>query len=94
MTDEELRELQELAHQLDELTKHPGWKVLVDFAWNGDGMIGAKQRYLVGGSCKTTDEYQKYAGWVAGAQAVLQAPVAVAAIRDRESEKAIAPDDE
>ena len=88
MDDDRLRDLQELAFELEELTKHPGWPVLVDFALNGDGMLGHKQKYLLDGKCKTPEEYKEYAGWIAGCRAVLNAPALNGAIRDRESAKA------
>ena len=87
MTDDQLRELQELAHQLDELTRHPGWAVLVNYAHYGDGMQAQQQKRVLAGSCKTPEEYQRWTGWIAGSQAVLDIPETVMAIRDRESAK-------
>ena len=85
MTEDELRELQELAHKLEELTRHPGWPVLVDYAHFGDGMQQSRQKYLLGGLCKTPEEYQKYVGWVSGSQSVLDIPKMVAGLRDKYS---------
>ena len=88
MTADELRELQELAFQLEELTKHEGWAVLRDYCNFGDGMLAHHQKYLLNGLCKSTDEYQKYAGWVQGASAVLAAPQKVREMANRYSVKA------
>lgn len=88
MTEDELRQLQELAYQLEELTAHPGWSVLIDYVHNGAGMLGAHQRYLLAGSCKSPEEYQKYAGWVHGSLAVLEAPVNVRKLADKYSVQA------
>lgn len=85
MTDDELRELQELAHQLEELTRHPGWKVMVDYVHFGAGMLAHHQKYLLSGNCKSPEEYQRYAGWVAGSQAVLDAPANVRKMSDKYS---------
>ena len=75
MNDDELRQLQENAFQLEEMTKHPGWAVLVDYANFGPGGQSHHQKYLLLGNCKTPDEYQKYVGWVAGCQHVLDIPL-------------------
>jgi len=88
VTPDQLRDLQELAHQLDELTRHPGWQVFVNYAQFGDGMMSAQQARVLNGSCKSPEEYQRWTGWIAGSQAVLNIPATVAAIRDRESAKA------
>lgn len=88
MTPDALRDLQELAHQLHELTQHPGWAVFVHYARHGDGMQFAQQRRVLNGSCATPEEYQRWTGWIAGSQAVLDIPATVAGIRDRESAKA------
>lgn len=82
MEADELRELQELASALEELTKHEGWQVLVDYAWHGPGMRTHHQTYVLNGVCKTPEEYQKYVGWLAGAQAVIDIPASVAKMRD------------
>ncbi len=87
MDDQQLRDLQQLASELEELTTHLGWPVLVHYATNGDGMIAHHQSFILNGSCKNPEEYQKYAGWLAGANAILNIPQIVGAIRDRESLK-------
>ena len=87
MTDEELRQLQEEAHQLEELTRHPGWQVFTRLAQNGDGMVAANERRVLHGNCETTDEYQKWVGWLSGARTILGIPEATALKRDRESAK-------
>lgn len=91
MEADKLRDLQELAHQLEELTKHPGWKVFVHYAHYGDGMMEAHQKRVLSGACKTPEDYQREAGWLAGAEAVLKIPELVALVRDRESAKGADP---
>lgn len=88
MNPDQLRELQELAHQLEELTKTDAWKILVDYAQYGDGMLASHQKYLISGLCKTTEEYQKQAGWVQGCLAVLNAPENVRKMSDKYSAEA------
>lgn len=85
MNEDELRELQELAHQLEELTRHQGWGILVDYVQNGAGMLGKHQNYLVAGNCKNPEEYQKYVGWIQGAMAVLSAPQTIREMSDKYS---------
>lgn len=74
MNDEQLRELQELAYQLSELTNHPGWQVFKDFVLFGDGGQAAKQRYVIGGKCRDDKDYMFHTGWIAGSQFALDAP--------------------
>ena len=73
MTDDDLRALIEQHHQLVELTKHPGWEVLVDYALNGPAGSMSKQHRLVNGGAKDWDDYQRQTGWLAGAHHVLDA---------------------
>ena len=71
MTEEEARERIEVAFQLEQLTQHPGWPVLRDFV---QSRAVAKQNRLLTGSITHIEEYKKEAGWLAGANDVLQAP--------------------
>lgn len=94
MNAEQLRELQELAHQLDELTKHPGWEVYVDFVLFGAGGQRHHQQRVISGACKTTEEYQHQVGWIAGSQHALDAPKNVRKMADDYSKKAGQSDDQ
>jgi hypothetical protein len=78
MTQDELRALVEQAHQLDELTKHPGWEVLTDFVYHGGGGSVKRQHRLVNGQLTTFEEYVKETGWLQGAHHVIEAPKTVA----------------
>jgi hypothetical protein len=74
VTREQARELTERAHQLDELTKHPGWAVLVDWTRHGPAGAANRQRGLLAGNAKSLEDYQYEVGWLAGAEHVLDAP--------------------
>ena len=80
MTQDELRALVEQHHQLDELTKHPGWEVLVDYVLHGGGGSVKRQHRLVNGQLTTYEEYVKETGWLQGAHHVLEAPKTVLAM--------------
>ena len=89
MTDAETRRaLIEQAHQLNELTRHPGWAVLVDYMETR--MRGEKLRIL-NGKCTDLDDYRKMSGLLLGVHAVLDAPKVVQEIADnarrREAER-------
>jgi len=70
MDDNELRELQERAHQIRELAKHPSWALLTDYC---STVINAKNRFLLNGGAKTIEDYRADAGWISGAMFVLNA---------------------
>ena len=78
MTDDELRELQELHHQLEELERHSGWEVLKDFVLHGPAGSMGRQSRVVNGGTRDWDEYQRETGWLAGAHHVLEARSKVA----------------
>lgn len=84
MTPDEIRDLQERAFQLDELTKHPGWVVLQDFVVNVAG-LRAWQDSILGGSAKTTDQYQHLVGKIAGCEHALYAPRRARELADKYS---------
>lgn len=73
------RALIEQAHQLRELTKHPGWAVLVDFM--EIRMRGDKLKVL-NGKCVDLDDYRKLTGSLQGIHAVLDAPKIVQELAD------------
>lgn len=73
MTEEEKRELQERAHLVEELTKHPGWEVLVDLAHFGPGGSATHQRQVISG-VKDWDDYQVAVGIIRGIHHVTEAP--------------------
>lgn len=87
LDDERYRALQEQAHLLAELEKHPGWPVLVDYA---QAVVGQPlRRKLLNGGCKTLDDYQRAAGELAGIERVLAAPNTVRAMLDNEQEQRV-----
>lgn len=70
MTDNELRELQERAHQIRQLHQQPGWAMLADYA---QAVKEAKLRELVHGQGRTLEQHREAAGFVQGVQFVLAA---------------------
>lgn len=70
MNDDELRDLQERAHQIRELQAMPQWAMLHDYV---SAMVNAKNRSLLNGNAKTIEEYRADAGWINGALFVLNA---------------------
>lgn len=81
MTDDEFRALQEQAHQLRELTRHPGWAVLVDFSF--ERMKATKQAVL-NGNVADIEKYKQHTGWLRGIHDTLDAAAAVEAMVDGE----------
>lgn len=73
------RALIEQAHQLDELAKHPGWPVLVDFMLTK--MKKDKGRVL-DGTVKEYSEYQKLTGYFHGVHDTLDAHETVARLAE------------
>ena len=71
MATDQKRGRQEDAHQLRELTLHPGWRVLTDQVRN---QLDAKQAALIAGVPKDFAAYKWEAGWCRGALDVLEAP--------------------
>lgn len=84
MNDEDFRALIEQAHQLGELTNHPGWAVLVDYM--EVRMRGDKLKIL-NGNCRDLDDYRKTAGFLVGAHAVMDAPKIVNEAVAREKQR-------
>jgi hypothetical protein len=74
VTDDELRDLAESAHQLDELTKHPGWAVFTELA---DMELDKHRRSVLGGALDP-DRYRREAGVIAGGEMVARIPEHVA----------------
>ena len=77
MSDADVRRaLIEQAHQLHELTKHPGWPILVDYA-NDQIMRPMKYRVLNDGNIPELAEYKKLAGFLMGMHRALDIPAEV-----------------
>ena len=91
MTDDEYRDMQEVAHQLRELTKHSGWGALVEYAHTA---MRTTKDGLLNGNVANIDEYRKRAGWLTGIHFVIEAPATMAKIvegeRVRREERAAA----
>jgi len=68
MDENELRNLQEQAHQIRELQNQPGWLILRDYV---RAHIQRKQHFLLNGNAKTLEDYRAVAGWVQGAEFAL-----------------------
>ncbi len=84
MTNEEYRALVEQSHQLQQLTEHPGWAVLVDYIKTV--VLAPRKDRLLNGAIDSLDEYKKQAGFCAGAEWVLNAHEVIGnqALRERE----------
>lgn len=80
MDEAELRDLQERAHQIRELTKTSGWELLRDYVAT---VLNAKNRGLLNGNAKTLEDYRADAGFISGAQFVLGAADELEARIDR-----------
>lgn len=70
MEENELRELQERAHRIRQLTSTPDWELLRDYC---STIINAKNRHLLNGNAKSIEDYRADAGWISGAMFVLNA---------------------
>lgn len=71
MNDADYRALIERAHQVRELTKEPGWQVLVN---DVTAQAGEWNKRLLGGHATTVEEYRAWAGRVQGLKAFLDIP--------------------
>jgi hypothetical protein len=71
MNDLEYRDLQERSALIEELSKHPGWTMLVDRA---HATLAARQQRLIGGRIKDYEEYRAECGFIDGAFFVLHLP--------------------
>lgn len=89
MTDEEYRALQEQSHMLEELRRHPGWPVLVDYVETYSK--GERLRVLRGGL--SHDEYQHQTGYLSGLFRVLDAPEKVSAMLTNEVNRRVEHDE-
>lgn len=74
MEDDDYRALIEQAHQVRELTKHPGWDVFVDYLRFGGGGAARKQHDLVNGAAKDYVDYSRIVGWLDGVDYAINAP--------------------
>ena len=74
LTEDEYRALVEQAHQVYELTQHPGWEVFLDYLRFSDGALAARQVQLLKGAARTWEDYQHRTGFIAGVQYAIDAP--------------------
>lgn len=70
MKAEEARRIVEQAHHLSRLLEFPEWHVLDGYVREA---MAVKQRGMVNNGCNSMEEYRFMAGWLAGAQYVLDA---------------------
>jgi hypothetical protein len=70
LEENELRDLQERAHLIREMTRTPAWELLRDYC---STVVDAKTRNLLSGHAATVEEYRADAGFVSGARFVLEA---------------------
>ncbi len=71
MTDEKYRALVEQSFQLNELTNHPGWPVLVDYMLTV--VLKPRKDRILNGNLDSLDEYKRIAGFCQGSEWVLNA---------------------
>lgn len=74
MDDDTLRALQEQAHQLEELTKHPGWPVFVDYLHT---IMESDKKAVLNGLHDDIGKYKSATGRLIGIHAALDAPLHV-----------------
>lgn len=79
LSEDEKRELIENDFQVQQLTQHPGWAVLLDFVVNAGG-LRAWQTAVLNGGAKTTEAYQHMVGKIQGCEHVINAPDRIAAM--------------
>lgn len=72
LNDDELRALQEDAHMLEELTKHPGWSIFVGYC---HAIMDGDKRRVLGGVLADPLEYKAVTGRIVGIHDVLNAPI-------------------
>lgn len=87
------RALIEQAHQLNELTKHPGWAILMDYA-NYQVMAPVKKRILNDTNIVDIAEYKRIAGFVIGVHRALDIPKEVQALADNARKRAAEHDED
>lgn len=80
------RALIEQAHQLRELTKHPGWAVLLDYAQFK--IINPQQAKVNDGNVADLAEYKKLAGFLQGVRRAVNIPVEVGTLADNARRRA------
>ncbi len=78
MTDDELAAVIEQSYQLNDLTNHPGWPILVDFVQSV--ILAPQKKKLLGGTISNFEEYKRWAGFCSGAERVLEAHQVVAKV--------------
>lgn len=88
--DAEYRALQEQAHLLNELTRHPGWPVLVDFM---ETVSRAAKLRVLNGKLGTVDEYKSITGELVGIHKVLDAPAVVQGMLESERDQRVEADE-
>lgn len=84
--DDDYRALQEQAHQLNELTRHPGWAVLVDFM---ETISRAAKLRVLNGGIDNLDAYKSITGELVGIHKVLDAPSVVRGMVEEEKRQRV-----
>lgn len=89
-SDEDYRALQEQAHLLEELTRHPGWPVLVDFM---EAISKAAKLRVLNGKLDSIDSYRSTTGELVGIYKVLDAPSVVRGMVEAEQQQRVERDE-
>lgn len=89
-SDEDYRALQEQAHMLDELTRHPGWAVLVDFL---EVISRAQKLRVLNGNIDSHDSYKSITGELVGIHKAIDAPKVVAKMLEDEKAQRVERDE-
>lgn len=82
MNDDEYRALQEQSHLLTELTRQPGWPVLVDFL---EVISRSAKKRLLNGNIADFDAYKAVTGELVGIYKAIDAPSVVAGMLENET---------
>lgn len=90
MNDDEYRALQEQAHLLQELTRHPGWPVLVDFL---EVISRSAKKRVLNGNLDSIDAYKSVTGELVGIHKAIDAPSVVAGMLENERARRVERDE-
>jgi hypothetical protein len=89
-SDDDYRALQEQAHLLNELTRHPGWPVLVDFL---EVISRAAKLRVLNGKLDSIDAYKSVTGELVGIHKAIDAPSVVAGMLEEEKRQRVERDE-
>lgn len=89
-SDDDYRALQEQAHLLNELTRHPGWPVLIDFL---ETISRGAKKQVLNGYLDSIGAYKSVTGELVGIHKAIDAPAVVATMLEEEKRQRIEADE-